>query len=78
VSPEDRKASLSEIVSIDAEIMHGAPCFKGTRVPVQVLLNDLKSGYTINQFLDGCPTVTREQVERYLELAQQQVTECAS
>jgi uncharacterized protein (DUF433 family) len=59
---------LSEGVSVDPEVMHGSPCFKGTRVPVQVLLNDLKSGYTIDNFLDGCPTVTREQVERYLKL----------
>ena len=75
---EDRKASLGEIVSVDPEVMHGAPCFAGTRVPVQLLLNDLKSGYTINDFLEGCPTVRRDQVERYLELAQELVVECAS
>jgi len=57
--------------------MHGTPCFRGTRVPVRLLLDDLKSGYTIEQFLEGCPTVTREQVERYLELVQDLVTECA-
>ncbi len=58
--------------------MHGAPCFAGTRVPVRLLVNDLKSGYTVNDFLEGCPSVSREQVDRYLELAQELVAECAS
>jgi uncharacterized protein (DUF433 family) len=57
--------------------MHGTPCFRGTRVPVRLLLDDLRTGFTIDDFLAGCPTVTREQVERYLELAQDLVTECA-
>ena len=71
------KNRMSEIVWLDPDRMHGAPCFRGTRVPVRLLLNDLKSGYTVEEFLAGCPTVTREQVERYLELAQDLVTECA-
>ena len=70
------KTRVNEIVSIDPGIMHGAPCFRGTRVPVQVLLDDLKSGCTIDDFLAGCPTVTREQVERYLELTQDLAAEC--
>jgi uncharacterized protein (DUF433 family) len=78
VSVVDRKASLSEVISIDPDVMHGAPCFAGTRVPVRLLVNDLKSGYTVNDFLEGCPSVSREQVDRYLELAQELVAECAS
>lgn len=74
----DRKVAISEVVTIDPEVMHGTPCFRGTRVPVQALLDDLQSGYTIDDFLDGCPTVQRSQVERYLELAQVLVLECAS
>jgi uncharacterized protein (DUF433 family) len=73
----DTKHRMSEIVSADPGLMHGAPCFRGTRVPVRLLLDDLKSGYTVEQFLAGCPTVSREQVERYLELVQDLVTECA-
>jgi uncharacterized protein (DUF433 family) len=65
----EKRALLNEIVSIDPELMHGAPCFRGTRVPVRLLLDDLKSGFTIDQFLAGCPTVSRELVEEYLELA---------
>jgi uncharacterized protein (DUF433 family) len=74
---EETKHRMSEIVSADPDLMHGALCFRGTRVPVRLLLDDLKSGYTVEEFLAGCPTVTREQVERYLELVQDLVTECA-
>jgi len=73
----ETKNRMSEIVSADPALMHGTPCFRGTRVPVRLLLDDLKSGYTIEQFLEGCPTVSREQVERYLELVQDLVAECA-
>ena len=73
----ETKTRMSEIVSVDPHLMHGTPCFRGTRVPVHLLLDDLKTGFTIDDFLAGCPTVTREQVERYLELAQDLVTECA-
>ena len=71
------KQRMSNIVSADPGLMHGTPCFRGTRVPVRLLLDDLKSGYTVEQFLAACPTVTREQVERYLELVQDLVAECA-
>lgn len=67
---------LSQIVTVDPDLMHGTACFRGTRVPVHLLLDDLRSGYTIDQFLNGCPTVSRELVEGYLELAQDLVTEC--
>ena len=71
------KTRMSEIISVDRDLMHGAPCFRGTRVPIRLLVDDLKSGYTIAEFLAGCPSVTREQVDRYLELVQDLVTECA-
>jgi len=53
-------------VTVDPDLMHGIPCFRGTRVPVRLLLDDLGSGYTIDDFLSGCPTVSRELVEEYL------------
>jgi uncharacterized protein (DUF433 family) len=73
----ETKNRMNEVVSTDPSLMHGAPCFRGTRVPVRLLLDDLKSGYTVQQFLSGCPSVTREQVERYLELVRNLVSECA-
>jgi uncharacterized protein (DUF433 family) len=72
----EKKARLNEIVSFDPGLMHGAPCFRRTRVPVRLLLDDLRSGSMIDGFLAGCPTVSREPVEGYLELAQDPITGC--
>ena len=43
--------------------------FPGTRVPVQTLLDYLEAGDTIDDFLSGFPTVTREHVVAFLERA---------
>jgi uncharacterized protein (DUF433 family) len=59
----------SSIISTCPEIMGGTPVFTGTRVPVQTLLDYLKAGESIDDFLDGLPTVTREQVIALLEVA---------
>lgn len=61
------------IISASPEIMGGTPVFAGTRVPVQTLLDYLKAGESIDDFLDGFPTVTREQVIVLLEEAGKQV-----
>jgi uncharacterized protein (DUF433 family) len=49
--------------------MSGAPVFAGTRVPIQTLLDCLEAGDSINDFLDGFPSVSREQVVAFLEEA---------
>ena len=59
----------SDFIISDPEIMSGTPVFKGTRVPVQTLLDYLEGGETIDDFLDGFPTVQREQVIAFLEEA---------
>lgn len=59
----------SPIISASPEVMGGTPVFAGTRVPVQTLLDYLKTGESIDDFLDGFPTVTREQVISFLEEA---------
>ncbi len=53
--------------------MGGTPVFRGTRVPVQTLLDYLKSGDSILDFLEGFPTVTKEQVITFLEEAKEKV-----
>jgi uncharacterized protein (DUF433 family) len=65
----------SLIISASPEIMGGTPVFAGTRVPVQTLLDYLKAGESINDFLDGFPTVTREQVIALLEEAGKQLVD---
>ena len=59
---------FDEVVSRDPEVVSGALVFAGTRVPVQTLIDYLKSGETLDRFLDGFPTVRREQAKAYLEL----------
>jgi uncharacterized protein (DUF433 family) len=74
----ERRAKLDKVVWIDPDRMSGAPCFAGTRVPVQMLLDHLKHGDTIDDFLEGAPSVSREQAEMFLELASEQLVECVS
>jgi uncharacterized protein (DUF433 family) len=62
----------SQVITKSPEIMGGTPVFAGTRVPVQTLLDYLKAGESINDFLDGFPTVTREQVISFLDEAERQ------
>ena len=55
------------VVKIDPEIMSGTPSFAGTRVPIQTLIDYIEGGDSIEEFLDGFPTVSREQVNAFLE-----------
>jgi uncharacterized protein (DUF433 family) len=63
----------TEIVTVSPSIMSGTPVFCGTRVPVQTLLDYLKAGESIDDFLEGFPTVSREQVIAFLEAAEAQI-----
>lgn len=58
-----------EIIVRDKEILGGTPVFRGTRVPVQTLLEYLEGGQTLDEFLDDFPTVTRKAAVAALELA---------
>ena len=51
----------------DPEIMGGVSVFTGTRVPVDSLIAHLKAGDSLEQFLEGFPSVSREQAEGFLE-----------
>ena len=55
------------VVATNPEVMGGTPVFPGTRVPVQTLLDYLEAGDSIDDFLAGFPTVTRENVVAFLE-----------
>ena len=58
-------------ITRDPEIMHGTAVFRGTRVPVQTLFDYLEGGETLEDFLAGFPTVSRELVLQALEEAKQ-------
>lgn len=57
------------LISISPDRMSGAPCFNGTRVPVQNLFDYIEGGEPIDEFLTDFPNVTREHAIAVLELA---------
>lgn len=57
----------SRVIISDPDILSGTPVFRGTRVPMQTLIDYLEAGQSISDFLEGFPTVTREQVIEFLE-----------
>jgi uncharacterized protein (DUF433 family) len=70
--------TMNSVVKIDPEIMSGAPCFTGTRVPIQNLIDYLEGGDSIEIFLDGFPSVSREQVIAFLEEAKDRMLAAAA
>jgi uncharacterized protein (DUF433 family) len=54
---------------VDPERVSGAPCLKGTRVPVDSLFTNLESGLNLDEYLDCFPDVTREQAVAVLAYA---------
>jgi uncharacterized protein (DUF433 family) len=57
------------VIHSDPDILGRTPVFVGTRVPVQTLFDYLEAGDTVDEFLDGFPTVTRDQISAVLHAA---------
>lgn len=70
--------SSPPIMASSPDVMGGTVVFAGTRVPVQTLLDYLEGGETIDDFLAGFPTVTHDQIVRFLEQATQHMMALAS
>jgi uncharacterized protein (DUF433 family) len=68
---------MEPIVTSNPNVMHGAPCFAGTRVAVQTFFDHLEAGYTIGGFLEQFPTVRREQVVKLLVMLRDDVARVA-
>ena len=66
---------MDTAVTIDAKVMHGTPCFAGTRVAVQTLFDWLEEGHGIDYFLEQFPGVRREQVLMVLASAKRRAVE---
>jgi uncharacterized protein (DUF433 family) len=60
---------VEHVISCDPDVMGGTAVFAGTRVPVQTLLDYLEAGESIDDFLEGFPSVSRQQVVSFLEQA---------
>lgn len=65
------------IVNSDPEILGGTPVFASTRVPIRSLFDHLEAGDSIDDFLEGFPSVRRDQVIALLEMSQERVLQPA-
>jgi uncharacterized protein (DUF433 family) len=74
----DQRQRLHDIVWVDPERLSGQPCFKGTRVPVQALIDHIEGNSTLDDFLGGFPSVSREQAIEFIELARDNLLACVS
>ncbi len=68
----------TSLITCSPNTLGGTPVFAGTRVPVQTLIDYLEGGESIDAFLDGFPTVKREQVIAFLEEAKARVVASAT
>jgi uncharacterized protein (DUF433 family) len=59
---------MEAVVTSNPQVLHGTPCFAGTRVAVQTLFDHLEAGYSIDEFVQQFPTVRHEQVVQLLEV----------
>jgi uncharacterized protein (DUF433 family) len=66
--------NLIQVVHSDPDILGGIPVFQGTRVPFRNLIDYLARGYSVEEFVDAFPSVSREQVVTALEAAHDAVT----
>ncbi len=58
---------MQEPITRDPEVMHGTPVFRGTRVPVKIMFEYLENGDSLDDFLEGFPTISRELAVQILE-----------
>jgi uncharacterized protein (DUF433 family) len=61
--------SSCPVVNRSPETLSGAWVFRGTRIPVSALFENLEDGARVDDFVEWFPGVTKEQVEAVLEHA---------
>lgn len=66
------------IITAAPDVMGGTPVFAGTRVPVQTLVDYLKGGDSIDDFLEGFPSVSKEQIVAFLDEAEDQIVKLSN
>jgi len=63
--------SVTDLITTDLEILGGVPVFKDSRVPVKTLFEYLENGYSLDEFLECFPSVTRDLAREVLECSEQ-------
>ncbi len=61
----------NDLITIDPQILGGAPVFRGTRVPVKTLFEYLENDYSVEEFLECFPSVSRDLVRQVLDRSEQ-------
>jgi len=61
----------ADFITVNPEIRGGEPVFKGTRVTISTLFEFLENAYSLEEFLESFPTVTRDQARQVLECSGQ-------
>jgi uncharacterized protein (DUF433 family) len=67
------QSGKASIITSSPDVLGGTPVFANTRVPIQTFIEYLEEGRTIDDFLEGFPTVSREQVIAVLEEAKTRI-----
>jgi uncharacterized protein (DUF433 family) len=62
-----RRVSLDELIVSNPDVMGGHPVFRNTRVPVEVLFENLADGLSLDEILDSYPSLDRADVVQVLE-----------
>jgi uncharacterized protein (DUF433 family) len=62
-----RHVNVNDLITTDLDVLGGTPVFTGTRVPVKTLFDYLENDYTLREFLECFPSVTREAAHALLE-----------
>ena len=64
---------MSRIITVSPDVLGGTPVFAGTRVPIQTFIEYIKAGESIDSFLQGFPSVKREQLIALLDEAEEKI-----
>jgi uncharacterized protein (DUF433 family) len=59
--------NANDLITVDPDVLGGTPVFKGTRVPVKTLFEYLEGNYTLDEFLECFPSVTRQMACQLLD-----------
>ena len=70
--------SATDLITTDPDILGGTPVFTGTRVPVKTLFDYLEDDYSLEEFLDCFPTVTRDMAVQMLERSQHAILQATA
>ena len=72
------RMNAADLITVDPDILGGTPVFRGTRVPVKTLFDYLEDNYSLDEFMECFPSVTREMACRILERSELALLEPAA